>query len=216
MEYTALIMAAGSGNRMGLGYNKLCFLLDGKKTIIEKTVSVFKQDSRCTQIILVIRKEDRDLFERLFRDTVCYVVGGDTRQESVHRGLSHVKASHVLIHDGARPWLAMACIDRILDRLKDVSACLLMVPVKDTIKEVVDGRVVKTFARDHLRQAQTPQAFLTKLIRECYDKAQQQGIIATDDAMLVEQCSNEVVYEVEGSYENIKITTLEDIHNLRD
>ncbi|MEG0275022.1 MAG: 2-C-methyl-D-erythritol 4-phosphate cytidylyltransferase, partial [Longicatena sp.] len=120
---------------------------------------------------------------------------------------------HVMIHDGARPWLSQECLKRILDELSVHKACLLMVPVKDTIKEVVNGKVVQTFVRSNLRQAQTPQAFETKLIIESYEKAMRQGVVASDDAQVVELCSDEIVYEVEGSYENLKVTTIEDIRS---
>ncbi|MEG0736626.1 MAG: 2-C-methyl-D-erythritol 4-phosphate cytidylyltransferase [Longicatena sp.] len=214
MKYSALIVAAGSGSRMGLGYNKLLYTFDSGETIIEKTVSIFLKDAQCTQIVLVISEEDREVFKKLFpQKDIVFTIGGDTRQESVYNGLKEVKEDHVMIHDGARPWLSQECLKRILDELSVHKACLLMVPVKDTIKEVVNGKVVQTFVRSNLRQAQTPQAFETKLIIESYEKAMRQGVVASDDAQVVELCSDEIVYEVEGSYENLKVTTIEDIRS---
>lgn len=212
MEYTALIVAAGSGSRMGLGYNKVLYTFSNGETIIEKTVSIFRKDTRCTQIILVVSKDDREVFEKLFGEDVILVNGGAARQDSVYQGLQKVTNDHVLIHDGARPWLRMACIDRILMKLEEVDACLAMVPVKDTIKEVVDGKIVTTFRRSYLRQAQTPQAFSTKLITACYEEAITRGMEATDDAQMVELCGHTTVYEVEGDYENRKVTTPEDLN----
>lgn len=212
MDYTALVVAAGSGSRVGLGYNKLLYKFENGRTILEETVSIFMNDERCTQIIVVASSDDMETFTRLCGcGKVVFVLGGETRQQSVYNGLKAVKEDYVLIHDGARPWLSMECIDRILDTLKIHPACLLTVPVKDTIKEVRDGFVVQTFKRADLKQAQTPQAFDTNLIIKCYEKAMRTGVQATDDAQIVETCSDVAVCDVEGSYENIKVTTMEDL-----
>lgn len=212
MNYTALIVAAGSGSRMGLGYNKLLYRLENGNTILEETLHVFQKDERCSQLVVVVSKEDMELFMKLCAGgNVVFVAGGATRQESVYHGLLAVREDHVLIHDGARPWLSLSCIDRIIDTLYEHKACLLMVPVKDTMKVIEDGRVKETLNRSVLWQAQTPQAFDTHLILSCYRKAMMQGIQATDDTQIVEKCSEEAVVVVEGSYENVKVTTIEDI-----
>lgn len=212
MDYTALVVAAGSGSRVGLGYNKLLYKFENGKTILEETVSIFMKDERCKQIIVVSSSDDMETFTRLCScGKVVFVLGGNTRQQSVYNGLKAVKEDVVLIHDGARPWLSMDCINRILDTLQEHPACLLCVSVKDTIKEVKDGIVVQTYHRDDLKQAQTPQAFDTNLIIHAYEKAMKQGISATDDAQIVELCSDIRVRAVEGSYENSKVTTMEDL-----
>ena len=212
MEYSALIVAAGSGSRMGLGYNKMLYQFQNGKTILETTVQVFQKDPRCQQIIVVAGVDDLKVYQDLFihRD-ITYAIGGATRQESVYQGLQKVTHDHVLIHDGARPWLSMECLDRLCDALSQHRACLLMVPVKDTIKQVIDGKVVSTLKRSELWQAQTPQAFSTKLIVSCHKEAIKKQLEATDDAQLVEVCSKESVYVVEGDYENLKVTTIDDI-----
>lgn len=212
MEYTALIVAAGSGSRVGLGYNKLLYKFEDGRTILEQTVSIFMEDQRCKQIIVVSSSDDMETFTKLCScGKVVFVLGGATRQQSVYNGLKAVKEDVVLIHDGARPWLPIDCIDRILDTLQEHPACLLCVPVKDTIKEVKGGYVLQTYHRDDLKQAQTPQAFDTNLIINCYEKAMKQGMSATDDAQIVELCSDIRVRAVAGSYENIKVTTMEDL-----
>lgn len=212
MEYTALVVAAGSGSRVGLGYNKLLYTFENGRTILEETVSIFMKDDRCKQIVVVSSSDDMETFTRLCScGKVVFVLGGATRQQSVYNGLKAVKEDVVLIHDGARPWLPTECIDRILDTLSEHPACLLCVPVKDTIKEVKGDYVVQTYHRDDLKQAQTPQAFDTNLIIHCYEKAMKQGVFATDDAQIVELCSDINVRAVEGSYENIKVTTMEDL-----
>ena len=99
----------------------------------------------------------------------------------------------------------------LLTSLKEHKASLLMVPCKDTIKKVVNGKVVETLKREELMQAQTPQAFHTDVILEAYTKAIAQGFQATDDAQMVEHFSQEDVYAILGDYENKKITTVEDL-----
>lgn len=212
MNYTALIVAAGNGSRVGLGYNKLLFKLKNGKTILEESVNIFLNDERCTQVVVMANCEDMHAFTNLFTSgKVIFVRGGETRQESVSLGLKVVKEDYVLIHDGARPWLTHDCIDRLLITLEEKDACLLMVPVKDTIKVVNGSEISNTIDRNTLRLAQTPQAFLTKIVYQAYRKADQDHFSATDDAQVVEMYGKTKVYEVMGSYENIKVTTQEDI-----
>ena len=212
IEYTALIVAAGSGSRMGLGYNKMLFKLKNGHTILEETIQVFQKDTRCHQIIVVASKEDIEVFMKLCtQGNIVFVQGGATRQDSVYHGLKAVMCEHVLIHDGARPWLTMDCIDRIVESLQVHDACLLMMPVKDTIKVVEDGKVKTTPQRATLYQAQTPQAFRTSAILKAYHKAYQKQLQASDDAQIMELCGDHEVYVVEGSYGNMKVTTIEDI-----
>ncbi len=212
MKYSAIVLCAGSGKRMELGYNKVLYKL-GDKTVYEKTMELFLEDSRCEQIIVVTKAEERGQFEELIKsERLMFVSGGQERQDSVLNGLSQVSQDHVLIHDGARPFVPKKCIDDILATLTTKDACLLMVPVKDTIKEVKDGKVVKTMERAKLYQAQTPQAFKTELIKKCYLKGKDAAFQATDDASLVEEFSDSEVHVVKGSYENIKLTTIEDIN----
>lgn len=212
MEYTALVVAAGSGSRVGLGYNKMLYKLQNGNTILEETLQVFQQDARCHQIVVVASAQDMETFHEVCDEkNICIVEGGTTRQESVWNGLQKVNCSHVLIHDGARPWLSIDCIDRIVEKLETCNACLLMVPVKDTIKVVENGIVKHTPQRNTLWQAQTPQAFRTECIKEAFEVAFEKGIEATDDAQIMELCGKEKVEVVEGSYENQKVTTIEDL-----
>lgn len=212
MNYTALIVAAGNGSRMNLGYNKLLYKLKSGYTILEETVNVFLRDEQCKQIIIVTNTDDMEVYMRLCScGHVVFVAGGATRQESVYNGLMAVSEDHVLIHDGARPWIQQEYINSLLERLETQKACLLMVPAKDTIKIIENGSVKETLPRNILWQAQTPQAFDTHLIISCYRKATMQGIQATDDAQIVEKCSEVEIGVVEGSYDNLKVTTIEDV-----
>lgn len=212
MEYTALVVAAGNGTRMGLGYNKMLYRLMNGKTILETTIDVFLHDPRCTQIVVTANDEDMHAYTELIScGKVLFVKGGNTRQESVFNGLKAVKEDYVLIHDGARPWLSMECLNNLLKTLTTSKACLLMVPAKDTVKQVENNVVIQTIPRDTLWLAQTPQAFETNLVLKSYRKAIKQHIIATDDAQVVELCSNVNVSLVMGSYDNIKVTTIDDV-----
>ena len=211
MMYSVIILCAGQGKRTGLSYNKMLYMFQGK-TVYEMTLESFIQDIRCQQIIVVTRQEERKEFQCLCDDPhIEFINGGKERQDSVFAGLQHVHEKIVLIHDGARPYLKSQYINALLTSLKEHKASLLMVPCKDTIKKVVNGKVVETLKREELMQAQTPQAFHTDVILEAYTKAIAQGFQATDDAQMVEHFSQEDVYAILGDYENKKITTVEDL-----
>lgn len=211
MNYSALIVAAGKGSRSGLPYNKVFYEFEGK-SVIERTCANFIDDSDCREIILVINLEEANEFKsRLHNPKIKYAGGGATRQESVSNGLELVDNEYVMIHDGARCFLEANYLDDLKQCLKTNDACLLMIPVNDTIKEVQDNMVIRTFKRSTLMAAQTPQCFKTTLISECYQRAKKDGLSASDDAMLVEHYYPLKVKVVLGSYHNIKITTPADL-----
>lgn len=212
MKYSAVIVAAGVGQRMKLGFNKAYAKLSTGKTIIETTVEVFLQDPDCKQIVLVTDMEDpysKQLSDQYGRLVVAR--GGATRQESVYSGLKGTLCDYVLIHDGARPYVSLELIERIKRALETEKAALLAISSKDTVKRVKDGYVLETYPRSELMLAQTPQGFETDLILECYKKAKKEGYLATDDASLVEYYSDVPVKIVEGSPSNFKITTPDDL-----
>lgn len=211
MDYSVIVLCAGKGSRSGLSYNKMLYRFENK-TIYEMTMTTFLNDERCKQIVVVTKKDEiQELKNLVSSNKIDYVIGGKERQDSVYNGLQVVKQPYVLIHDGARPYLKDKNIDDLLLCLKDNDACLLMVPVKDTIKICKEGNVVETLPRAMLMQAQTPQAFKTSLIKECYQLGKDNNFIATDDASLVEKFMDVEVKVVMGSYDNIKITTPEDL-----
>ena len=189
MNYSAIVLCAGKGSRSGLAYNKMLYRFKNK-TVYEMTMEIFLNDERCKQIVVVTKEEEIDDLKKL---------------------ISSKKIDYVLIHDGATPYLKRENINSILECLSENDACLLVVPVKDTIKICLDGNIVKTLPREQLVQAQTPQAFKTELIKRCYQKGKDEKFIATDDASLVEYFENTKVKAVLGNYGNIKITTPEDL-----
>lgn len=210
MKFSAVILGAGSGTRCGLGYNKLLHQTTGK-TILEQTVEVFEKKSECDQIVLVISSKDEEVMKEIFQNRVTYVIGGATRLDSSVHGLEAVTNEYCMIHDGARPYVSHQEIDACLKALETYDACLLMVPVKDTIKVVEKGKVVSTPNRSTLMAALTPQCFKTTLIKQCLKQAQDDQKIFSDDASVVEAYSDVEIHVVEGSYANIKITTKEDL-----
>lgn len=212
MNYSAIIVAAGSGTRMHLGYNKVYYRFRDGRTILEHTISAFAADDDCRQMIVVSEPETFHK-EIVFNDPrISVVAGGSSRQESVSHGLALAKEDVVLVHDGARPFLSRECLERIKKAMETEQAACLMVPVKDTIKRVEEGKIVETYPRQLLYAAQTPQAFRTDLLRQCMEEALKNGFTGTDDCSLVEHFRRDIaIRAVEGSYENRKITTPEDL-----
>ena len=212
MKYSVVMPCAGVGSRMNLGYNKLLFQMKNGKTVLENSMDVFLKDERLEEMILCVGKNDIETIQTLVSDArVKLVLGGATRQDSVYNGLKEVTSEYVLVHDGARPYLKKERIDDLLGCLEEHRACLLMVPTKDTIKVIKDGVVVNTPPRETLYNAQTPQAFHTKDILEAFIEADTTGFIGTDDASVMEACGKCKVHLILGDYDNIKITTPEDL-----
>lgn len=212
MEYSAVIVAAGNGSRMGLGYNKVYALLDDGRMILMAAITPFLNDPDCREIVIVTDPlEFRQHFTYRFPGRIVLCGGGETRQESVWNGLHAAVCDTVLIHDGARPFIKEEDLQALKEAMETEDAAVLMVPCKDTIKRVKDGYVEETFNRSELMAAQTPQAFRTQLIISCLEKAIRDGFTGTDDAMIVERYSHTKIKAVSGSYANRKITTPEDI-----
>lgn len=217
MKISVIIAAGGIGKRMNLKENKLLINLDGMP-IIARTVSIFEKNPFIDEIVLVVPKKDFESIKKIVKDfnykKVSKIVeGGETRQDSVFNGLTAVDtlSDLVVIHDGARPFLTNEILEKVIERAKKTDAAIVAVKVKDTVKQVNSSLFIeKTLDRNLLWQAQTPQVFKTSLIKEIYKWAKDNNLIATDDASLAESYGVKVSV-VEGSYENIKITTKEDL-----
>ena len=211
---SALIPAAGSGERFGRSANKVFCDVAGKP-ILAHTLAVFESCEAIDEIVLVARQADLERSQNLLRRfgfaKVREVVrGGRHRQDSVANGLARVTREIVVIHDAARPLVTRQVIERSIEVARHSGACVAAVPVIDTIKSVTDGRVTATIDRSNLFAVQTPQTFQTELITEAYRRAIEDGVYATDDAALVERLGKEVAV-VPGSYDNIKVTTPADL-----
>jgi 2-C-methyl-D-erythritol 4-phosphate cytidylyltransferase len=215
MNYQVVIPAAGQGKRMNAGKNKQFIELEQAPIIIH-TLKVFEEHSMCKGIILVINDQEKGDFLKLIDDyqitKVKYIVsGGSERQFSVYNGLQAVEEGMlVLVHDGARPFLSHKKIENLLDETQKTGAATLAVPVKDTIKRVVNGKVVETVERSTLWSVQTPQAFFLPLVLDAHRQAKIANYLGTDDASLVERAGKPVSV-VLGDYTNIKLTTPEDL-----
>lgn len=220
----AVVLAAGQGKRMHSNVQKQ-YLLLRDKPVIYYALKTF-QDSFIDEIILVVGKGEMDycqseIVEKYgFTKVYTMVEGGKERYHSVANGLRAIEeAAYVFIHDGARPFVTEEILERAYEAVKEDHACVVGMPVKDTIK-IVDQKqyAQSTPNRESVWQVQTPQVFTCSLAKEAYEKLlteeeqlRKQGIKITDDAMVVETLLNHPVKLVEGSYENIKITTPEDI-----
>ncbi len=210
--YRVVIPAAGAGKRMGADRNKLMLLLRDR-SIIEWTLDVFEADPLCEEIILAINPAEQVWFEQVtdrYATPVRLVAGGRERQESVLRGLEVIEAPGiVLIHDGARPFIEQTAIHAVVAAAVEHNAAILAVPVKDTVKRIIGETIVETVPRDELMAAQTPQAFDLDTIRTVHQKAAEH-YLGTDDASLIEWDGGKVTL-VTGQYENIKVTTPDDL-----
>jgi len=216
MKIVAIIPSAGMGRRMGK--RKKPFLPLAGMPVMAHALLPFETSPLIGAIILVVPDDDREICRRDlvnaygFQKVINVVAGGAERQDSVKAALNTLSASWdiVVVHDGVRPFVTVDLIERVVKAAITNGAAIAAVPVKDTIKEVVEGRVTRTVPRERLWSVQTPQAFRAELLVEAHEKAAEDGFSGTDDAALVERMGC-AVSVVEGSYENIKITTPEDL-----
>lgn len=218
-KITAIVLAAGQGRRMESGIQKQYMEVNGRP-LITYALEAF-ENSIADQIVLVVRSGEEEYGRELaaqygFLKVTCVVAGGEERWLSVYQGLLHTAdADYVLIHDGARPCVTTAVIAAAVDEVRKYGAVVAGMPVKDTVK-VVDQEDVatETLDRSKVWMVQTPQAFSRSLIFEAYSKlmeSEQNQAGITDDAMVVERMTDHRIKLIRGSYENIKVTTPEDI-----
>jgi len=208
----AVIVAAGSSRRMG-GKDKVFALLGGEPVLV-RVVDVFQGCEAVDQVVVVLNESSFKQGQQLIAEhgwskvtDVC--AGGARRQDSVLAGLNQLGGCDwAVIHDGARPLVTVGLIERGLEAAKETGAAIAAVPVVDTIKVAGDDRIVhQTPSRQNLWAVQTPQVFRLDIITEAYRRAI--GNV-TDDASLVEQAGYRVKLYM-GSYDNIKITTPDDL-----
>lgn len=214
---SVIIPSAGMSNRMGSKMNKQ-FLLIGGKPILAHTIEKFENSKLIDEIIIVSKEEEieycrREIVRKFGFNKVSNIVkGGKERQDSLYNGILALnpRSEIVLSHDGARPFVKLEDIDKVIKEVYKSGAGILAVPVKDTIKVVGDGSVERTPERALLWAAQTPQGFSRPILLDAYEKAQKDNYLGTDDSSLVERLGHKVEI-IMGSYENIKITTPEDL-----
>ena len=206
-KVNAIIPAGGTSSRFGKS-NKLLEKI-GEKEVIKYTVEAFEK-SNVDEIIICANISIIEDLQRILSDCkkVRIIEGGASRQESVFNGIKACECDYVLIHDAARPMITTDLINTAIDEVVFKNALTVATKTIDTIKEVVDGKIVKTIDRSKLYNTQTPQAFRYDLIREAHEKLSGQNF--TDDAGMLEALG-QTVYILNGSYKNIKITTQNDI-----
>jgi 2-C-methyl-D-erythritol 4-phosphate cytidylyltransferase len=214
---TAIIVAAGTGNRMGSDRPKQFLQLAGTP-IIFHTLKPFERCDSIQEIIVVVPAAESAGFLSIagkygLRKLSRVVPGGVTRADSVKRGLMAIRettAEIVAIHDGVRPFVTVEEISSTVAMARSNGAAILVAPATDTIKQTDRGSVVKTLERQELYRALTPQCFRYELLRKAYESADVNDISLTDDSLLVERLGKPVSV-VEGSSRNIKITTPADL-----
>lgn len=212
MKVTALIVAGGSGSRMGKEKNKVLLRLGGK-TVIENTLDVFFESRKIDEIVIVARKEDVAEYERMFSSPpkpVLIALGGATRQRSVQNGLLAAGGEIVVIHDAARPFVTVKMIEESIAECEKNGAAAVGVACVDTLKKTEEGFCVATVDRAGIYCIQTPQTFFLKNIKRAHEQAEQDGFEVTDDCSVYEHYIGRIKL-VEGSTRNIKITYSEDL-----
>lgn len=225
MKTTAIVLAAGQGKRMGSDVAKQFLLLDGKPVLYYSLKNF--EESLVDDVILVTGDGMQDYCRENivkkygFQKVRSIVTGGKERYHSVAYGLRAVEVDcdYVLIHDGARPFANPSIIERGMEAVVKYGACVVGMPVKDTIKiSDENGFCESTPNRNRVWLIQTPQIFSYPLIHGAYEKLLQEekrllekGVAITDDAMVAELFTDHKVKFVEGSYQNIKLTTPEDL-----
>ena len=207
----AILVAAGSSSRMD-GQDKLLAELGGM-TVLERSALAFEQNDRISELVVVTRADRLDEISKLLdarglSKLTMVAAGGETRADSVRAGLEHIskKAALVAIHDAARPLVSQRIINETVAMAIKTRASAPAIPVKDTIKVAKSGAVVSTPDRKTLYAVQTPQVFQKDLLIAAWEKARKEGKTYTDDCGAMEALGISV-YLIEGSEENLKITT---------
>lgn len=207
MKINAIITAGGTSSRFG-NTNKLMEKIRSKE-VIRHTIEAF-ENSNVDEIIICSHASIMNELCEIFKNStkVKFTEGGKTRQASVYSGLNACTCDYVIIHDGARPMVSTDLINHCIEMVKDLKALTVATKTIDTIKEVQNGKIIRTIDRAKLYNTQTPQAFEYSLIKYAHEKFA--GNNFTDDAGMLEELGK-TVHIIDGSYKNIKITTQTDI-----
>lgn len=217
-KYAAIVLAAGSGKRMNSKVHKQ-YLIIQDRPVLYYSLKAF-EDSAVDEIVLVVGKGEEEFCRKEIVDKYgiskvkAIVEGGKERYHSVFEGLKQTSdADYVLIHDGARPFVNQDIIRRCMQEVQKYQACVVGMPVKDTIKIAdEEGYAKQTPDRKNVWMIQTPQTFSYALIYEAYgEMLKTEDTAITDDAMVLERTKGKKSKLIEGSYRNIKITTPEDL-----
>ncbi|MCA1037668.1 MULTISPECIES: 2-C-methyl-D-erythritol 4-phosphate cytidylyltransferase [Bacillus] len=216
MPYQVIIPAAGQGKRMGAGKNKLLLEIRGVPVFIH-TLRVFESDPDCTGILLAVNPSEKAEIQELLafydiKKVIGLVPGGSERQYSVYNAVKELQGDGIaMVHDAARPFIDQHLIWELTEAADQDGSAVLAVPVKDTVKKAVGNQILETVERSSLWAVQTPQAFRVSTLLHIHQKAAEEDYLGTDDASLAERLGIPVKI-VEGNYDNIKLTTPEDLY----
>ena len=211
MNYSAVIVAAGSSTRFGTGISKMLHVLSDGDRVIDRTLKVFLDDEECRQIIVVCNAEVEEYLNNEKNERIELYPGGQSRSESVYHGLLGCREEIVLVHDGARCFLEKEDLENLKKAVSLNNGAILVGRMVDTVKTVKDGYVVSTVDRDSLKRAQTPQRFPVRELLRCFGEATREGFEATDESGLVERYSEMKIACVESRGHNTKITVWDDV-----
>lgn len=215
MKVTAIIAAGGKGSRMGAGFNKVFMKLDGMEILL-RTMRAFNENSLIDEIIVVTGAEDIERVEALGRDNSIHKLklvteGAATRRGSVYNGIIHADGDIIAVHDGARCLISQEEITNVIRDCEKYGSAAVGVICKDTLKTADDeGFIAGTVDRSKTYQIQTPQVFKRDVLLAAHNKAIEDGFEPTDDCVLIERMGGKIKI-TQGSYNNIKLTTPEDI-----
>lgn len=203
-----ILLAAGSGRRFG---SKKQFLKINDQTVLEMSLRTIEKIEQIDMVYLVLPKEDMDI-QIGSKKEIIKVEGGKERQDSVFNALLAIDRAHiVVVHDSARPFASERMfIESIENVKKGWDGSITAYKSIDTVKEVVDSRVLKTINREHIYMAQTPQSFNYEKLLKAHLNAREKGIVGTDDSYLMEILGYKICIN-EGSFLNFKITRPQDI-----
>lgn len=212
-NYTLILLAAGTGTRMELGYNKILYKHNGE-FLINKVLNKFINYEQFKEILIVANKNDIKKLNQLikYNSKIEIIIGGNNRQASVFQAIKIAKGEYCFVHDAARVNISKKMIDKIFNRIMTDGddAYALAVRAKDSISQVKKNQIENTLKRDELYIMQTPQVVKTKILLKIHQKAIKEQINKTDEAGLVFYYHYQVKIIV-GEYSNIKITTKEDL-----
>jgi len=217
MKISAIIPVAGEGKRFAGRVAKQFVEINGQPLLAYTLRTIISVQEIKEGVVVAARHEIEKTFQILehlagFKEKFKIVAGGKERQDSVYNGLITIdpNCDIVVVHDGVRPLVTAEILRASIKEASETGACVVAVPVKDTIKRVVANKVVETLAREQLWQAQTPQSFKYDILIKAHEQARKEKCYATDEAALVERAGYPVSV-LRGDYSNIKITTLDDL-----
>ncbi len=213
MKVEVIVLAGGKGTRLNSRVKKQ-YLKLGEKDILQYTLEKFNNNKIVNNIVVVCPKEDESYIKSYgFKGVTKFAEPGAERMFSVNNAINLIDSDTdvVVIHDGVRPFFDTEKLEILVTSAYAKGGAIYAVKSTDTIKKIINNEVIETVDRSNLYNVQTPQGFERKLLVECYDKAIKDGILCTDDSMVIEKFSKTKVQRVESDYNNIKITTKIDL-----